>query len=72
MFVKGTLSTLKYTLFKLIKTYFSILSPLKSAPVVNNILKMLLQNLNVCILYVEKHLKVLQDIITKLRCIIKS
>ena len=72
MFVKGTLSTLKYTLFKLIKTYFSILSPLKSAPVVNNILTKLLQNLNVCILYVEKHLKVLQDIITKLRCIIKS
>ena len=72
MFVKGTLSTLKYTLFKLIKTYFSILSPLKSAPVVNNILKMLLQNLNVCILYMKKHLKVLQDIITKLRCIIKS
>ena len=75
MIVKGTscnLLSLKYTLFKLRETYFSIQSPLKSAPVVNNILPKLLKNLNVCILYMKKHLKVLQDIVTELRCIIKT
>ena len=56
MIVKGTscnLLSLKYTLFKLRETYFSIQSPLKSAPVVNNILPKLLKNLNVCILYMK-------------------
>ena len=46
MIVKGTscnLLSLKYTLFKLRETYFSIQSPLKSAPVVNNILPKLLK-----------------------------
>ena len=47
-------------------------SPPKSAPVVNNILPKLLKNINVRILYMKKHLKVLQDIVTKLQCIIKT